>query len=69
MADRKTGRFASVEAALLYVERHYKPQGIWPGAIAHADGSASLMYDPDQGAAGPRDVTREAAATELGRER
>lgn len=41
-----TGRYASEDRALARVEI-LKRRGIWPGVRRHADGSASLMFDPD----------------------
>ena len=60
--EEKLGRFASEEAALLYVERHLMPLGIWTGVQPMGDGSWRVLHDPDGGASGPRDVPHKVVA-------
>jgi hypothetical protein len=42
-----TGPYATEELALRRVEA-LKHSGIWPGVRRHADGSASLTFDPQE---------------------
>ena len=41
-----TGRYSTEERALARVDM-LKRRGIWPGVRRHADGTASLLFDPD----------------------
>lgn len=40
-----TGRYGTRDAAFRRAEV-LRQKGTWPGVITHADGSASLTYDP-----------------------
>jgi hypothetical protein len=62
--EEKMGRFPTEEAALLYVERHLLPLGIWTGVQRQPDGSYRVLHDPDAGAWGPRDAPHKRVAVQ-----
>lgn len=60
----RAGKFENAAHAFAVVERLKSAHGVWSGVVLHADGSASILHEPDMYSAPRRDRTPEPADDE-----